>query len=53
MNLNQKNQGTDCLVKQMKKVFVILLAIGFISTMTDGAVSSGEDHDDHHGHHHH
>jgi len=37
--------------KQIKKIFVILLAIGFVLTMTAGAVSACEDHDDDHGGH--
>ena len=42
--------------KQMKKIFSILLAIGFILTMTAGAVSAYDgdhhgDHDEHHGDH--
>ncbi len=41
---------------QMKKIFGILLAIGFILTMTAGAVSAGGDdhygdHDEHRGGH--
>lgn len=42
--------------KQIKKIFVILLAIGFVLTMTAGAVSAyngdhHENHDDHRGYH--